>query len=165
MGDILKYAENTSVSAHKSIEEIDRILNRYGATQFITGRDDKGHKALISFQISNISYKLELPIPDKADLAYSGQGSRKRKRTRLQIDQAYEQEYRQRWRAMALVVKAKLEASAAGISTIEKEFLPDIMLPNGLTVKDWVIPQLTKAIDSGKTLVQIPFFEKVGGQI
>jgi hypothetical protein len=156
---ISRYAEKTSVSAHRSIEEIDHILKRYGATQFATGRDDDGRRAIISFRISKISYKLEIPIPDKSEFAFSGAGYRKRKRTPLQIDQAYEQAYRQRWRAMALVIKAKLEATAAGISSIEKEFMPDIMLPGGITVKDYLIPQLADAMQSGKMPLALPFFE------
>ena len=155
-----RYAEKTSVSAHRSIEEIDRILKRYGATQFITGRDDEGHKAIISFRISNIAYKLEIPIPDKSEFAFSGTGYRKRKRTPLQIEQAWEQAYRQRWRAMALVIKAKLEATTAGISSIEQEFMPNIMLPGNITVKDYLIPQLNQSLESGKLPLALPYFEK-----
>ena len=36
----------------------------------------------------------------------------------------WEQACRQRWRALALVIKAKLEAIDAEISTFEEEFLP-----------------------------------------
>jgi hypothetical protein len=57
-------------------------------------------------------------------------------------EKVYEQACRQRWRALLLIVKAKLEAVTAGISTVEREFLPDVVLPNGATVGEWVGPQI-----------------------
>ena len=41
-----------------------------------------------------------------------------------------------------LVIKAKLEAVEAQISTIEDEFLAHIALPDGRTVGEWLGPQL-----------------------
>lgn len=41
-----------------------------------------------------------------------------------------------------MIIKAKLEAVESGISTIEREFLYEIVLPDGSTVGDWVIPQV-----------------------
>jgi len=154
----LKYAEKTSVSAHRSIEEIDHILKRYGATQFATGRDDEGRRAIVTFKIKGIAYKLEIPLPDPKDFEFRISRGFKYKRTPLQITQLYEQSYKQRWRAMALVIKAKLEAAEAGISSIEQEFMQNILLPDGRTVKDVIIPQLAAAVQGGQMLKELPFF-------
>jgi len=56
-----------------------------------------------------------------------------------------ENERRQRWRVMVMVTKAKLEAVACGISTIEREFLSDIVLPDGRTVAETMTPVIRKA--------------------
>jgi hypothetical protein len=58
----------------------------------------------------------------------------------------------QRWRALVLVLKAKLEAVASGISTLESEFLAGIVLPNGMTLGQAVLPRLSEAVSSGRLL-------------
>jgi hypothetical protein len=59
---------------------------------------------------------------------------------------------RQRWRALVLVLKAKLEAVASGISTLESEFLSGIVLPNGMTIGQAMLPRLSEAVSSGRLL-------------
>lgn len=54
-----------------------------------------------------------------------------------------------RWRALALVIKAKLEAVAAGITTIEDEFLAHTVLPDGQTVGEFMQPQIAIAYERG----------------
>lgn len=58
-----------------------------------------------------------------------------------------EQETKRRARVLLLCVKAKLEAAALGITTVENEFLGSLMLPSGRTMGDWATdtPQLTAA--------------------
>ena len=48
---------------------------------------------------------------------------------------------------LLLVIKAKLEAVASGISTIEKEFLADIVMPDGSTVNEWMRPQFALMLE------------------
>jgi len=45
-----------------------------------------------------------------------------------------EQASRERWRQIVLLLKAKLELVRLGVSTVEKEFMADMVLPNGETV-------------------------------
>ena len=60
---------------------------------------------------------------------------------------SYDQACRQRWRALLLVIKAKLEAVTAGISTIETEFLANIVLPdNTICVGEWMLPQIDRGL-------------------
>ena len=63
---------------------------------------------------------------------------------------------RQRWRALALVIKAKLEAVEADITTLEAEFLAHIALPSGATVGEWVGPQLDAVYGSGEMPALLP---------
>ncbi len=121
-----KYAEGTSVSVEKSKAEIERLLQRYGADQFISGWDQQ--QAYIMFRMERRQVKFVLPLPDKTDSEFTHTPSG-RKRTESKAWEAWEQGCRQRWRALALVVKAKLEAVETGITTFQDEFLAHIMLP------------------------------------
>ena len=48
-----------------------------------------------------------------------------------------------------MVIKAKLEAVTAGISTVETEFLANIVLPDNSTAGEWMIPQIDQAYRTG----------------
>ena len=51
---------------------------------------------------------------------------------------------------LLLVIKAKLEAVTAGISTIETEFLANIVLPDNTTAGEWMLPQIDRAYRTGE---------------
>jgi hypothetical protein len=59
-------------------------------------------------------------------------------------------------KALSLVVKAKLEAVEAGISTVEREFLADVLLADGSTVGAWAAPQLALVYERGVTPALLP---------
>lgn len=142
-----RYAEDTSVPAERSRAEIERTLQRYGADQFMYGWDRD--QAVVQFRMENRHIRFLLPMPDKHDPLYTHTAERKLKRTAAQAEAAWEQATRQRWRAMSLVVKAKLEAVEAGITTFEEEFMAHIVLPNGQTVGSFIGPQIEEAYQSG----------------
>lgn len=54
------------------------------------------------------------------------------------------------------MIKAKLEAVDAGISTVEEEFLAHVMTPDGSTVHEWLAPQLEHAYASGQMPALMP---------
>lgn len=91
-----KFAKNTSVLVSRSREEIARTMARYGADCF--GYLTEPEKASVVFRLEKKYYRL-IPIPD---------------------DPAKE---RQIWRVLLLLLKAKMESVAAGVSTAEQEFL------------------------------------------
>ncbi len=49
-----------------------------------------------------------------------------------------------------LSIKAKLVTVDDGISTVETEFMGHIILPNGMTVSEWMHPQIESAYRDGK---------------
>lgn len=53
-------------------------------------------------------------------------------------ERAREQSRRQSWRALLPLIKAKLEGVGSGITTLDEEFLPDIYLPHGQTVGEFI---------------------------
>ena len=58
-----------------------------------------------------------------------------------------------RMRGLCLLVKAKVVTVEEGISTFEREFMPNIVTGDGLTVADHVLPQVAQAIERGE---QVP---------
>jgi hypothetical protein len=97
----------------------------------------------------------KLPMPDKSGSEFT-QTPTGKPRAAGAIEQAYEQAVRQRWRALALVIKAKLEAVEAGITVFEEEFLAHIVLPNGGTVGQFMLPQVETAYATGQMPPLLP---------
>lgn len=137
-----KYAANTDVSSDRSRAEIERTLERYGARQFMYGWDQD--RAVVGFVLSDREIRFILPLPDRdsTDFTRTPTG---RPRAATQARAEYEQAVRQRWRSLALVIKAKLEAVESGIVTFDAEFLAHIVLPDGRTVADTVVPRVVQA--------------------
>jgi hypothetical protein len=141
-----RYASATDVPTSRSRDEIERILSRYGASHFAYGTDPDG--ATIGFAANGKAVRFYLPLPrrDWEQFLLTPTG---RDRSETAARQAWEQACRQSWRALALVVKAKLEAVAAGITTFEDEFLAHMILPDGSTFGEWARPQLDAVYANG----------------
>lgn len=144
-----KYAERTTVSAEASRGEIESTLSRYGAVAFGYGWNDQG-AAIISFVAHErrIQFTVDLPSREKFRLT----PARRYRRDDAETEKAWEQATRQRWRALGLMVKAKLEAVAAGIATFEEEFLPYTLIPGPdgpVTVANFMEEQIVAAYSQG----------------
>lgn len=144
----MRYAQNTEVSSDKSRMEIERILQKYGASGFMYGW--KGDAAVIAFEMHGKSIKFILPLPNKNDKKFKVTPKREYLRTEQEAYQAWEQACRQKWRALTLCIKAKLEASESGITTFEHEFLAHFVMPGGQIFGDYIIPQIEEVRKSGK---------------
>ena len=57
------YAKDTTVPVERSRAEIERILQRYGATGFMYGWETT--RAMIGFVIAERRYRTQLPLPDR----------------------------------------------------------------------------------------------------
>ncbi|MBD3833792.1 MAG: hypothetical protein IE910_10660 [Brevundimonas sp.] len=142
-----RYAADTSVSQDKSRNEIEATLKRYGATSFMYASEEAA--AMIGFRISGRMVKFVLPMPDPKAREFTHTPAKGMARSPAEAQKAWEQAGRQRWRALALVIKAKLEAVAAGITTNEDEFLAHTVLPDGSTVGQFMKPQIAVAYERG----------------
>lgn len=141
------YAKGTAVSVAKSRAEIEAMIVRYGAKKFASGWDARG--AVILFEVQNRHVKFVLPLPLPEDEAFT-RDKRGFTRTKDAAQREWDSACRQRWRALCLVIKAKLEAVASGITTFEHEFLAHIVLPGGNTVGDAAIPAIAHAYETGQ---------------
>lgn len=142
----MTYAQDTKVTSDKSRTEIERTLRRYNADEFQYGWN--ATEARVGFAIANRRVLFRLPLPDRSAKTFTRTPTG-RERSCAAAETEYEQAVRQRWRALALVIKAKLEAVEAGITTIEQEFGMFILLPNGETVGDVITPQIQHAYEGG----------------
>lgn len=141
-----KYAQRTSVSTDKSKREIEKILERYGATAF--RYSSKPGLAMVEFTAEDRWIRFTLPLPRREEFALTETG---RERAEHLAAKAWEQACRQRWRALCLSLKAKLEAVECGIAEFEDEFLGYVVDPtSGKTVREVIRPQLTRLYQGEK---------------
>ena len=140
-----RYAQKTSVSVDKSLSEIKRTLDRYGANSFMYGTKDI--LAVIRFEMNGKRVRFDLPLPSPEQFRKNRHGRRIIEERAMKN---HEQACRQSFRALALAVKAKLEAVEAKITSFEEEFMAHIELPNGSTVGKWMVPQIEAAYSSKK---------------
>lgn len=127
----MAYAEKTKVPVSQTKAEIEKLVTKYGATQFISGWTED--KVAVGFTIDGRQVRIELPLP---------------------LDD--EQDVKRRWRSLAAVLKAKLVAVEDGISTIEREFLADVVLADGSTVGAWASEQIAMVYDTGQMPALLP---------
>jgi len=142
-----KFARTTTVSVEKSKAEIERTVVRYGASGFFSGFTDD--KAVVGFQIDGRMVKIVMDMPRADDKEFTYGGRWDTELSNATALKNWEQACRQLWRALALIVKAKLEAVECGISTVEREFLADIVMKDGTTFGQWAGPQLEAMYESG----------------
>jgi hypothetical protein len=135
-----RYAEGTTVAVGKTKDEIDHLLSKAGASQTVMGSDREGQRVMVGFSLGGRQYRR--------------QASTKRRDKYSKTPN--EQLEREAWRALLLIVKAKLEVVSSGYSTMEAEFLSDIVLPNGQTVSDDVLPKIEAAYNNGVMPLLLP---------
>jgi hypothetical protein len=178
-----RYAEGTSVPMERSRAEVEKTLLRYGAHGFAYSWERRAQPFTAHARWCPLATHPSNPQPPRCTcgarpgtierevvvLGFKMKLDGKEREVRLEVPMPHERELgsqakaeaatRQRWRALVLVLKAKLEAVASGISTLESEFLAGIVLPNGMTVGQAMLPRLSDAVTSGRLLPPAPGVE------
>ena len=129
----MAYAARTKVPANRTRLEIEALMKKRGADQFLSG--DDGKRAILAFRLKGRQLRFTLPLATARN----------------------EQQIRSRWRALLLVIKAKLEAIDIGILTIEDAFLAETVLPDRSTVAEHMAPQIEAAYATGKMPPPLPY--------
>lgn len=137
------YARRTTVAPDRTRLEIEAELRKRGATAF--GYNWAGHEAVLAFTLNGLAVRMALALPDEWDKQFTHTPGRGLERTEDQRVEVFEAEVRRRWRALGLVVKAKLVAVDEGITSLEHEFLADVVLADGQTVAEQVRPAIEQA--------------------
>ena len=139
-----RYAETTTVSVQTTRAEIETLLNKYGATAFMSGSN--ATESMIAFECNNRRVVFRLPMPNPEE--FSRTPAKGLLRSPEETNKAWEQACRSRWRALYICIKAKLEAVAINITTFENEFLAHIVMPDGQTVGAHVVPRIAEAYEN-----------------
>ena len=147
----MAYATTTKVPIARTRDEIEGVLTRYGATGF--GYAWEGDRSMVAFNIEGRRVQIMLVMPPIEDYARTAGNAR---RTTSSQQSAWEQACRSRWRSLLLIIKAKLEAVESGITTLESEFLANIVLPDGSTVGQVLAPQIDETYATGKMPALLP---------
>lgn len=134
-----RYAADTDVPVARSKAAIEAMLLQHGATEFAFGWDPTHDR--LQFRLFQRTIRFTLPRPDPDDRRFT-LDARGYSRSASSVKRQIEQADRQRWRALYLVIRAKLEAVEAGIAIFEQEFLAFVVLGNGFTVGDVLVPRL-----------------------
>lgn len=149
------YAEDTRVPVEKTRIEIDALLSKHGAEKRGIAVDDGGGRAQITFVRGELQYRLTIPLPTLEEVKTTtprppswgrmdAEGKARWVRTR------WEQRCRSRWRQVLLLLKAKFEAVAMKVATIEHEFMADLVLPGGETLEVALGREIHAALGQGK---------------
>ncbi len=144
----MAFAEGTKVTQGKTRAEIEDLLAKNGAEDFISSTSKS--RCWIAFRMKNRLLRFDLPMPDPKAQRFTHKtrvGKYDITRTPYTPDQAkavYEAEIRRLWRALLLAVKAKLEVVASGISSFDREFLAHIVVDEGKTIGEYLADRLDK---------------------
>jgi hypothetical protein len=141
------YTRGDSLSSGASREHIRQALVEYGATDVVFSQ--RGHQSAIAFRGGGRQFRIVVSLPDSdgsvivpGDTAQGPIGEAKEK--------ALERANRRFWHALSLSIDAKLAAVAAGLATLESEFLAHVVLPGNHTVLDELEPVIESAYRSGR---------------
>lgn len=123
-----RYAEDTRIPVERSQTDVKAALKRAGATE--TAVFEAANRSMVAFRLGEFTYRLT--VPSKAEARDP------------------DQEERRAWRLLILLVKAKLEAIREGATTVEREFMADMMVGPNETMADRVMPELRSAQIEGR---------------
>ncbi|OEU66303.1 MAG: hypothetical protein BA863_10420 [Desulfovibrio sp. S3730MH75] len=151
-----KYAKDTSVSVEKSKAEIEQLVIKYGADGFSTSW--RGELARIEFMIDERWVRISLVLPDKNSNEYQFTETG-RERSQPVAYKEWEKSCRSMWRKLKLIIQAKLEAVDAGISTVDREFMPDIVMPDQKTLGEHLVGAIGEAYDTGTVKGLLPEYK------
>ena len=150
------YAKGTSVDVAKSRAEIDALLTKYKASSVGILNDIEHDRAVIAFGLGGARFRLEMPLPCLADVDREVLKIRPARWSYLNESQRREwkdarvmQLHRERWRAILLLIKSKLAVVDIGLSSVEREFMADLVLPGGQRAEVVFAEAIRRGLDAG----------------
>lgn len=134
MTAVRRYAQGTTVTVEKSRAEMSTILSKHGCQRmgWFTSPEGDG----LEFELQGNRYRFTIPHP-------MNEPAEKRtwvnRNSYIAVAQQAENEWKRRWRAHVMLLKVKLEFVAGGDSTLEQEFMPNLLVQGGeRTLAEWL---------------------------
>lgn len=125
------YVHGASVTSSAFQKEIRAMLTAAGVRDVSFASDHE--RPCLRFHSLTREFRLVLPAPRTAPGSKAGQEAT-----------------RQCWRLLSVLVRAKLDAVAAGLVTFDQEFLAYVVVPGGGTVFQATAPGIAAAYDAGQ---------------
>lgn len=124
----------TSISAEKSISEIEKLLLKFGAIDF-GKKAENGIFIGLFFSIEVQGKRVPFKLPINIDAIASYLAKQKTQTSKRKI---YEQAYKVGWRIMKDWVFSQLSIIASGMVKIEDVFLPYMLIDKNLTLSEGI---------------------------
>lgn len=143
----MPYTRGDSFSSGASREHIRQALVNYGATDVLFSQ--RGHRSAIAFRGGGRQFRIVVssPHPDGALTVAADTAEGPIHEAKAKV---LERSNRRFWHALALSIDAKLDATAAGVATLESEFLAHVVLPGNNTVLEELEPVIESAYRTGR---------------
>ena len=139
------YARQTAVTSDRTIGQIQKLVERFGADTFAFAVNQKS--GMVSFAYAGRVVRFEVSLPDAASDEF-GLTPTGAERSSDAARKLWEQACRSKWRSLYLLIKALLVAVEDGIIDFDRAFFHDIVMPDGRTVGQHLLPDVQKAITS-----------------
>lgn len=136
----MTFAKKTKCSVGRTQDEIRKTLAKHSASAFAFAESIE--MAQVQFELKNRRIKMSIPLDVK--------NKTKNSKGYLMDEKSVEQSTRTKWRCLLLSIKAKLESIENKITSFDQEFMAHIVLPNGTTVGDLVIPEIEYSYQNNK---------------
>jgi hypothetical protein len=149
-----RYASGSIVSEGRSKEEIEKLLVRFGADQFMSGWDKEHSRVMIGFRFDGRAYRIQIAMLDRDDetITHTPTGYERAKGT---ADKEFSKETRRRWRVLAAYIKALVVGVEENVLRWEEALLPYAILETGQTVAEVMLPRMDAAMESGQLSVKL----------
>ena len=141
------YTRGDSFSVGASREHVERALLDFGATDVRFSQ--RGDLSAMAFRACGRQFRMIISLPQHGEIP-AVRGDIADLHGREGTAKARELSARRFWHALAVSTDAKLAAVAAGVATIESEFLAHVVLPGNRTVIDELEPVIASAYRSGQ---------------
>ncbi len=141
------YTRGDSISSGASREHIRQALLDHGATDVLFSQ--RGNRSAIAFRGGGRQFRIVVSLPHSDGAALIARDTAPGPIREAEA-KVLERANRRFWHALALSMDAKLGAAAAGIATLESEFLAHVVLPGNRTVLDELGPVIDSAYRSGR---------------
>lgn len=121
----------TTINVNKTIEEIQGILSKHGATAIMTEYDN-GNVTGLSFKIMTPRGELGIRLPSNTDRVL--QVLKKQRKNNNQVKDTFEQANKVEWRIIKDWVDAQMAILETEMVEMEQIFLPYVLNNRGKTL-------------------------------
>jgi hypothetical protein len=132
---VARFAEGTKVSVESSRGEISGILAKHGCMRMAWATEPRGDT--LQFELDDKQFRFAMKRPT-AEEVRARDGHEYTYPHNVDWELKAEAEWRRVWRANVLLLKAKLEFIDGGDTTLEKEFMPYLVMKGGRTLGDFI---------------------------